>query len=106
MLLHALIAIIALAIVALATPTTVQSIKDEISWVEKEISLSHDRIKLLKSIKGDLKKLSKVAKGGIAVDESAVTKITAKAGPGGSKPSSKVKTLPQGGGPGTGETFR
>ena len=83
-----------------------EAIKSEISWADEEISLAHARIKQLKTIKNDLKKLSKVAKGGIAVDESAMREITSRAGPGGGKALSKVPSLPHAVNVGTGDMFR
>ncbi|GMI37969.1 hypothetical protein TrRE_jg13430, partial [Triparma retinervis] len=82
-----------------------EAIKSEISWADEEISLAHARIKQLKTIKNDLKKLSKVAKGGIAVDESAMREITSRAGPGGGKALSKVPSLPHAVNVGTGDMF-
>ena len=91
------LALVALSRSSLASPASFESIKSEMSWVDKEISNSYDRIKLLKTIKGDLKKLSKVAKGGIAVDDSAMREITERAGGGGGSSGMTVRTLPNAG---------
>jgi hypothetical protein len=89
-----------------ATPVTLEAIKAEISWADEEISLANARIKQLKTIKSGLKKLSKVAKGGIAVDETAIREITSRTGLKGGKTLSKVPSLPKAGNVRAGEMFR